>query len=51
MATPLVIMDQQYLELMKQLVELQLENIALRKQRLSGQPNMSQVRRLDPTFN
>ena len=37
MAMPSVTMDQQYLELMKQLVELQQENIALRKEGLSGQ--------------
>ena len=41
MATPSVTMDQQYLELMKQLVELQQENITLGKQGLSGQSNMS----------
>ena len=45
MGMPPVIMNQQYLELIKQLAELQQENIALRKQELSGQSNMSQVRR------
>ena len=45
MAMPPATMDQQYLELMKQLVELQQDDIMLRKQGLNGQPNTSQVRR------
>jgi len=47
MTTPPVTMDQQHLELMKQMMELQQENISLRKQMLSGQSNMSRVRKPD----
>ena len=45
MTAPPVTMDQQHLELMKQMIELQQENIALRKQMLSGRSNMSHVRK------
>ena len=47
MTTPPVTMDQKYLELMKQMIELKQENISLRKQMLCGQSNMSRVRKPD----
>lgn len=35
-------MDRQYLQLMQQLVDLKKENLALWKEGLCGQPNMSE---------